>query len=146
MRKFWAVGILATLAAATGVQSDDKKAELTPAKLAGTYQIVSGEEYGGKKPKEDVTKITVKISKDRITSYDKNNEEVYVQTYKLDTSKTPSVITMKAVKPKLGTEVPGLIEMTGDTVMLIYSLPGGEAPTEFKTKAKQLMFTMTKKK
>ena len=36
----------------------------------------------------------------------------------------------------------GLIEKKGDTVKLIYALPGGETPTEFKTKEKQLMFVL----
>ena len=36
----------------------------------------------------------------------------------------------------------GLIKRDGNTVMLIYALPGGETPTEFKTKEKQQMFTM----
>ncbi len=45
---------------------------------------------------------------------------------------------------KKGEEVTakGLIEKDGDTVKLIYALPGGEMPTEFKTKEKQLMFVM----
>ena len=40
----------------------------------------------------------------------------------------------------------GLMEMEGDTVKLIYALPGGEMPTEFKTKEKQLMFIMKNEK
>ena len=36
----------------------------------------------------------------------------------------------------------GLIEKDGDTVRLIYALPDGQTPTEFKTGEKQLMFVM----
>jgi hypothetical protein len=38
----------------------------------------------------------------------------------------------------------GLIEQEGETVRLIYALPTGEIPTEFKTKEKQLMFVLKK--
>ena len=40
----------------------------------------------------------------------------------------------------------GLIEKDGDTVKLIYALPGAQAPTEFKTKSKRLMFVMKNEK
>ena len=149
MRKIWATAVLATVTVVTGttgVRSDDKKTDMTAEKLVGTYQIVKGEEYGGKPPKEDVTKVTVKFTKDRITAFDGNNKELYVQTYKLDPSKKPMGIMMTNVKPSEGMKAKGLIEVEGDTLKLIYALPGGEMPTEFKTKAKQLMFEMTKKK
>ena len=35
-----------------------------------------------------------------------------------------------------------MIEKKGDEIRLIYALPGGEEPTEFGTKEKQLMFVM----
>jgi hypothetical protein len=38
----------------------------------------------------------------------------------------------------------GLIQKEGNTVRLVYALPEGEIPTEFKTKEKQLMFVMKK--
>jgi hypothetical protein len=36
----------------------------------------------------------------------------------------------------------GLIERKGDTITLIYALPGGDLPTEFKTQGRQLMLTL----
>ncbi len=138
----------AVLAVACGAAAlGDDKNTTTAEKLVGTYVITKSEKYGGKPPSEDVTNIVVKITKDRITSFDKNDKEVYVQTYKLgpDSGKAHK-ISMKAIKPKLDVEAEGLIEVDGDTVKLIYALPGGETPTEFKTKAKQLMFVMKKQK
>ena len=40
----------------------------------------------------------------------------------------------------------GLIEKEDDTVRIIYALPGGDLPTEFRTKDKQLLFVMKKVK
>jgi hypothetical protein len=40
----------------------------------------------------------------------------------------------------------GLIASEGETVKLIYALPGGKAPTEFKTAEKQQMFVLKKVK
>ena len=42
----------------------------------------------------------------------------------------------------------GLIKKEGDTIVLIYALPGGKEPTEFKTKKgdKQQMFWLENKK
>jgi len=36
-------------------------------------------------------------------------------------------------------------ERQGDTVTLVYALPVGAAPTEFKTREKQMMFTLKKR-
>jgi hypothetical protein len=44
--------------------------------------------------------------------------------------------------PQEGMTATGLVKKEGDTITLIYALPGGAAPTEFKTKAKQQMFVM----
>ena len=43
-----------------------------------------------------------------------------------------------------GTKAEGLIEIAGESVKLIYSLPEGKAPTEFKTGDKQQMFALLK--
>jgi hypothetical protein len=51
---------------------------------------------------------------------------------------------MVSLEPKKGETADGLIERKGDTVTLIYALPGGKAPTEFKTNEKQQMFTLKK--
>ena len=44
--------------------------------------------------------------------------------------------------PGEGEVARGLIEKDGETVRLIYALPGGMAPTSFETKAQQLMFVL----
>jgi uncharacterized protein (TIGR03067 family) len=118
-----------------------------PAELLGGYTIVGGERFGEKIAAERVEGTTVRIAKDGIVVLDKEKKEVYAQTYTIDASKKPWSITMKSkITPysKDGKEMvaKGLIEKKGDTVRLIYALPGGETPSGFKTKEKQLMFEM----
>ncbi len=113
------------------------------AALVGGYTVVSGEKYGEKEPAERVEGTSVRFTEDRIIVTDKDKTEVYGSQYTLDTSESPYRITMTSkLGPSEGKIAKGLIEKKGDTLRLIYALPDGEAPTEFKTKAKQLMFVM----
>jgi hypothetical protein len=43
-----------------------------------------------------------------------------------------------------GDKAPGLIQKSGDTVKLIYALPDGKPPTEFKTEEGQQLFVLKK--
>jgi uncharacterized protein (TIGR03067 family) len=141
-------------AASTLAFADDKpkpKDSGAPADLIGGYTIVAGEKYGEKESAERIEGVTVRIAEDAIIVLDKEKKEVYAQTYKIDTTSTPWKITLKSkitpYKEAKGGDseesiAQGLIEKDGDTVKLIYALPGTPAPTEFKTKSKQLMFVM----
>ena len=145
------LALAATLVIAVGASPQPqakKNASGAPADLLGGYTIVGGEKYGEKEPAERIEGITVRIAEDAIIVLDKEKKEVYAQTYTIDSTSTPWKITMKSkITPytkKDGEEMVarGLIEKDGDTVRLIYALPGGDVPTEFKTKDKQLMFVM----
>ena len=126
-----------------------------PDDLLGGYTIIAGEKYGEKEDPERLAGTTVRIAEDAIIVLDKEKKEVYAQTYKIDTKAKPWKITLETkITPypeKKGDSLErkgedriahGLIEKDGDTVKIIYALPGGERPTEFKTKEKQLMFVM----
>lgn len=118
----------------------DKTAAL---KLPGDYVIVSGEKFGQKEPEERIKGTRVHFSDDRVIVTDKNKKETYVANYKLDLSKTPAVITMTStLAPSVGETAKGLVEKDGEQLRLIYALPGGDLPTDFKTKEKQLLFVM----
>jgi uncharacterized protein (TIGR03067 family) len=148
------LGLAATLALSSSAFSDDKpkpNPSGVPDDLIGGYTIVAGEKYGEKEPAERIEGITVRIAEDAIIVLDKEKKEVYAQTYKIDTTSTPWKITLKSkITPykqeKSGKEsesiAHGLVEKDGDTVKIIYALPGTPAPTEFKTNSKQLMFVM----
>lgn len=150
--------------------ADDTKAKDTgkadKGKLVGTYTIVSGERGGKALPKDEFDGSVVKITDAAIVGTDKDKKEFYASTYTLDTSKTPWAITMtlsavgdakdkgekkEAEKGKEGDKggkgaqtASGLIKMDGDTVTLIYALPGAKTPTDFKTAENQQLFVLKK--
>jgi uncharacterized protein (TIGR03067 family) len=133
----------------TARSDDGPKSKISgePADLLGGYTIVAGEKFGYKEPTERIEGTTVRIADDAIVVLDKDKKEVYAQTYKIDTKSNPWKITLKSkITPKNQgseeVEVKGLIKKEGDVVTIIYALPGGEMPTEFKTKEKQLLFVL----
>lgn len=119
-------------------KTDEKKAA---ASLEGGYTLVSGEKDGKAIPEEQIKGAIVRFTGDKIVGTDKDKKEFFASTFTLDTSKTPWVITMKSSSPKEATAM-GIVKKEGDTVMIAYALPGGEAPKEFKTKEKQHLFVL----
>ncbi len=122
----------------------------------GTYTIVSGEENGKAIPKERIEGSLVIFTDKTVAGTDKDKKEFFSSTYSIDGSKTPWVITMTEAgrgaksddkkvedkKPAEKVSTPGLIKVDGEMVTIIYALPGGKAPTEFKTADMQQMFVM----
>ena len=115
--------------------------------LEGRYTIVSGERYGAKLPDEEVKGTMVRIAENGIIVTDKDKKDVYATAYTIDTKseKGPWKLTLTSkLAPSEGKVSHGLLKKEGDKLHLIYSLPGGEAPTGFTTKEKQLMFVLKK--
>ena len=156
-RGFGAAAILG-LAAACGVATADD--EMDTLKLEGGYTIVKGERDGAPIPAERIKGAIASFRKDEVRVTDNKKKDLYVAKFKLDVSKKPWTISMTTVakkdletgktdKPRTD-RVPegetvsttGLIKKDGDTIVLIYALPGGKTPTEFKTKEgdKTLLF------
>jgi uncharacterized protein (TIGR03067 family) len=135
---------LMLLAWVGGTTAADKDT-LSPADLVGGYKIVSGEHEGKPEPKDRLKGDTALFTRDTITVTDASKKKAYVATYKLDSSKSPCRITMTSTFPREGV-AQGLIKKEGNTVTLIYALPGGAAPTDFKTKEKQNLFVMKRLK
>jgi uncharacterized protein (TIGR03067 family) len=142
------VALLSSPLAIAQTESDkESKADktCTPETLAGGYVIVSGEKEGIKEPEERIKGTSVTFTKDTVVVVDKEKKEVFSAFYKLKTTNNPCDISMTSrVESSAGEVARGLIQKEGDTVRLIYALPTGEIPTEFKTKPKQLMFVMKK--
>jgi uncharacterized protein (TIGR03067 family) len=121
-------------------KADDKGATLKP---AGTYVVVAGEKDGKKEPDERIKGTLVRFTDDTVVVTDKDKKETFSATYKISGTKSPFAITMTSKDaPVKGETAKGLIKKEGDQLRLIYALPGGETPTEFKTRDKQLMFVM----
>ena len=151
MRRSMLTAVAALLAAGlgTGTADDNKdqskkdKSKDGAASLVGEYVIVSGEREGQKEPPERVKGTRVRFTDKAVAVYDMSKKQTYAATYQLDTTKKPWSITMTAVTGRQKGEMArGLIEKQGKTVRLIYALPGGDLPTRFATKPKQLLFVM----
>ena len=146
------LALLTSFAVAQQTDSTAKKADksTTPDSLVGRYVITSGEKEGMKEPDERIKGTTVTFTKETVIVADKDKKEIYSARYELDTTTTPCQITMTSeVKESAGEIARGLIQQDKDddkVVRLIYALPTGEIPTEFKTKEKQLMFVLKKEK
>jgi hypothetical protein len=152
-----ALAVALSSAACPAQESAEKvQAALKPADLVGAYEITSGEKFGVPEAPERIKGSTVRFTEDRVVVMDKDSKEVYGATYTLEAAETAdgaSASGAVASKVKMTSKLAdvedavayGLIDKDGDTVRLVYSLPGGEAPRDFKTKNKQLMFVMKKK-
>jgi len=129
--------------------ADGKKAV---ASLEGAYTIVSGERDGKAIPEAEIKGAVVRFTDGKIVGTDKDRKEFFAATYAVDAAKKPWKIDMKSIAPakaspggdapKDGMKASGLIKKEGDTLTIIYALPGGETPTAFKTKEKQQMFVL----
>ena len=116
-----------------------------PAKLVGTWNIVSGEDQGQAIPEDHIKGTTVRITKDTITVLDRKDQQTYVVNYKLDPAKKPWTVTMMILDgPMKGKATSGILELSGDDLKLCYALPGEKAPADFKVPAgsKQLLLVM----
>ncbi len=149
-----------------GIMMSQSKAQEKPAgeiksdnqadakQLIGTYKITAGERNGKKVDQEQLKDVTVRIEEKVITTFDRDKKEFYAATYEIDTKQKPWKVLMTAtivpVQGKTtkvdgkGTKAEGLIEISGESVKLIYALPEGQAPTQFKTGDKQQMFVLMK--
>jgi uncharacterized protein (TIGR03067 family) len=134
MRCVWTLFLLPVL-----VVADDKT---RAGKLDGTYTVVSGEHAGKAIPEAEIQGSVVTFTGDRIVGTDKDRKEFFAATYMVDTTAKPMKIVMTSTAPKAGEKAAGIIQVEGDTIKLAYNLPGGEAPTDFKTGAKQHMFVL----
>lgn len=117
--------------------------------LVGVYEIVSGEKFGVDEPEDRIKGSTVRFTKDRVVVVDKEEKEVYGATYKLEAGEAEGGACKITLTSKLADKedqvAHGLIEERDGKLHLIYAIPGGEAPAEFKTKDKQLMFVLKKR-
>jgi uncharacterized protein (TIGR03067 family) len=111
--------------------------------LEGQHQIVSGERDGKPMDEAVIKGATFRFAGEKVTAATKDGTAFLTAEYTLDASKKPCVIVMKLTEgTDKGKELKGLIERTGETIRIVYAAPGAEAPTEFKTKANQAMYTL----
>ena len=116
-------------------------------KLEGQHQITAGERDGKALAETDIKGATFRFTGDKVVGATKDGTEFLVADYTLDSAKTPCVIVMKLTAGSdKGKELRGLIERKDNTIRVIYAGPGADAPTEFKTKQNQAMYTLKAEK
>lgn len=130
-----------TVFVVSGFAEDKTPGKAAAAPLAGGYTIVKGESDGKPIPDDRIAGALVKFTADEVIGTDKEKKHLFASKYTLDTTGEPWKIMMKSTTPK-ESEAVGLVKKDGDTIVLIYALPGGKPPTEFKTQEKQNMFWM----
>ncbi len=111
-------------------------------KLEGMWIATAGEHNGQKLPENMVEGTTFRINGDKLVAATKDGKEFINAVFVLNDEKKPCEITLKLTGSNEGKSLEGLVERKGDEVKIIYALLGGEKPTEFKTKDKQVMYTL----
>ena len=116
--------------------------------FAGSYVIVDGQRNSKPIGADRFKDISVRIDDNTITTYDGENKEVYVASYKIDSKGKPARITMTAkVTPpgqERGTVSKGLLGWEGESLKLVYALPKGSTPHKFEAGHGQQMFVLRK--
>ena len=111
--------------------------------LEGQHQITAGERDGKPMDEAVIKGCTFRFTGEKVVAATKDGTAFLTADFTLDDSKKPCVIVMKLTEgTDKGKELKGLVERNADTIRIIYAAPGAEAPTEFKTKANQAMYTL----
>jgi uncharacterized protein (TIGR03067 family) len=112
-------------------------------KLEGQHQIIAGERDGKALNEADIKGYTFRFTGEKVVGASKDGTEFLAADFTLDPNKTPCVIVMKLTAGSdKGKELKGLVERKDNTIRIIYAGPGADAPTEFKTKQNQAMYTL----
>lgn len=118
--------------------------------IEGGYTVASGERDGKPIPAAELKDAVVRITGGRVVGTDRDRREFLFATYALDMTTAPWTLRLTPVGPDglsvPGAPIPALIKRgTGkdaNVLTLIYALPGGAAPTEFKTRDRQVLLRL----
>jgi uncharacterized protein (TIGR03067 family) len=138
------------LGAAVGLVSasagQEKAKKLDPAKLAGTYEFVSGVRDGDKVPEANFKMVSFIVEKDGAEL--KTPDGSFKFSYKVDASKTPATIELEITDGPIGKgmKAHGIVGLDGDKLTLAYNPGGGEAPKDFECKKGSGCHSFTLKK
>ena len=131
--------IVVLVATCGPANADDKDGRAAARKdleqLQGTWMVVSMEREGEAIPQEELKGRSCVYEKDAFTlkSGDQPRRRGLVT---LDPSrKLKAINTWDLDGPYTDATVPGIYELSGDTLKLCFSRPGAERPTEFTTKS-----------
>jgi uncharacterized protein (TIGR03067 family) len=117
----------------TGARAEDKVdvgKELR--KFQGSWTFESVETGGKEVPIAGFEGMTVTFEGDRFTVR-KGDEVIQVATQKLDPARSPEALDVTVTEgPNKGAVMPGIYEISGDTLRVCFDPEGKKRPTEFK--------------
>jgi uncharacterized protein (TIGR03067 family) len=144
-----ALGVVALLALAASVHSQDDAAKKDLKGMEGTWDVALVENDGKKvddEKKQAAIKLVVKNAKYTIYFQGK---KLATGQIKLDATKKPRQIDAIAEDgPTKGKAMKGVYELKGDEMRVCFAQPGGERPTEFRTRegTQQVLITYKRRK
>jgi uncharacterized protein (TIGR03067 family) len=132
----------AVLMLVTPVKTNEAQAKDT-SKLVGTWNVTSAEKDGKTQTATDVKGRQVKITRDTITCYDRDNKVEMACNFTIDTSKTPWRVEMKCTQGEhKDKKLQGIVQLDRDTLKLAFSKPDKDAPTNFTARQDQCSYTL----
>jgi uncharacterized protein (TIGR03067 family) len=147
MRAAFGIGLVLMLVLSTTPgRAQDDRGDSARRSLVGTYKLVSGKKGDQEIPRDHLDGV-VRIQPDTITTFDKDNKEVYVIRYRVESDGPPHRIAMtvtRATRPEsVGSKAVGLIKVEGDRATIIYDYQGEAYPADFAPKGDtQHLFVM----
>jgi uncharacterized protein (TIGR03067 family) len=126
--------LVLTASAGTGARADDKAdVEREFKQFQGTWTFESVAAGGKEVPAAEFKGITVTFEGDTYT-VKKGDEVIQAAKQKLDPSKSPKTLDVTVVEgANKGTVIPGIYEISGDTLKVCFDPEGKKRPAEFKT-------------
>jgi len=116
-------------------------------KVEGQHAITAVERDGKALGEAEFKGATIRFADDKLVAANKDSSEFLNADYNMDAAKTPCSVVLKVTAgSNKGKELQGLIDRKDNTIRIIFALPGGERPTEFKTKDNQVMYTLKAEK
>jgi uncharacterized protein (TIGR03067 family) len=116
-------------------------------KVEGQHAIIAMERDGKALDEANYKGATLRFTDNKLVGANKDSTEFLTADCTLDAGKTPcAIVLVPTAGSYKGKELVGLIERKDNTIRLIFALPGGDRPTEFKTKANQTMYTLQAEK
>ena len=122
---------MATLVVAGACAAEKEIDANVASRMTGTWSCVAATING--KPLADTTvkKLHLTMTATRYKT-ERGDEVLFDSTYRLDTTKTPMLISMVGTEGDLaGKEAQGIIAVEGDTLKICYTMPGKPRPVSF---------------
>jgi uncharacterized protein (TIGR03067 family) len=126
--------LVLTATGGTGARADDTADVVKELKkFQGTWTFESVETGGKEQPAAAFKGMTVTFEGDKY-AVKKGDEVIEAATLKLDPSRSPKTLDVTVTEgPNKGAAMPGIYEISGDTLKVCFDPEGKKRPAAFKT-------------